>query len=336
MAKSLYPPHPKNIPPQAELHAHAGASVDSAILWSIAHEQGIKLPTKDFWEFNRMVTVFGHHEPIHGMNDLDKMFHMTELIQSSPLAMEPIVQEIIGGGYRSNHIVLQELRYNPMKRNRGGERDLDHLILATTYGMERALLEYPVVRAGLILMMDRTFSVHQNRIILEKAKKYQHKGIVGIDIAGPQSNDFDISDHAPLFAEARAAGLGITIHTGEEGDVAEMEYVVDHIKPDRIGHGVLAWRHPSLVEKLARFGITLEICPTSNLNIGILKDIAEIASVIRTFINAGVKITINTDGPEMHSTNLTREFNLLLDHKILTEKEIANVRMNAFDATFIK
>ena len=78
----------------------------------------------------------------------------------------------IGGAYRSQRITTLELRFNPMKRNRGGERDLDHIIMAAIRGLDRASLEYPQVRAGLILMMDRTFDERQNAIIVEKAIRY--------------------------------------------------------------------------------------------------------------------------------------------------------------------
>ena len=73
-----------------------------------------------------------------------------------------------------------------MKRNRGGERDLDHIILAAIRGLDRASIEYPQVRAGLILMMDRTFSHELNAIIVEKAIRWAPRGVVGIDIAGPR------------------------------------------------------------------------------------------------------------------------------------------------------
>src|SRR6266850_2301842 len=78
------------------------------------------------------------------------------------------------------------LPFNPMKRNRGGERDLDHIILAAIRGLDLASLEYPLVRAGLILMMDRTFDARQNEIIVEKAIRWADRGVVGIDIAGPR------------------------------------------------------------------------------------------------------------------------------------------------------
>src|SRR5438445_2876281 len=252
----------------AELHTHLGGSVATDIMWSLAHEQGIALPTRDFWEFDRMVTV-SDPRGVPDLDSLDRIYHLTELIQSSPLAVERSVHAAIGGAYRSQHITTLELRFNPMKRNRGGERDLDHIIMAAGRGLDRASLEYPQVRAGLILMMDRTFDERQNGIIIEKAIRYASRGIVGVDIAGPRPGHrrYDYTQMAPLFEEARGAGLGVTIHVGEEGGehgVDELGEVIETLRPDRIGHGILAAGDPALVAALHESGIVLEICQTSN------------------------------------------------------------------------
>ena len=138
--------------------------------------------------------LLGVREARHGvrparrgdLDALDAIYHWTELIQSSPLAVERSVHAAMGGAYRSQRITTLELRFDPMKRNRGGERDLDHIILAAIRGLDRASLEYPQVRAGLIVMMDRTFSMELNRIIVEKAIRWAPRGVVGVDIAGPR------------------------------------------------------------------------------------------------------------------------------------------------------
>src|SRR3954451_997499 len=192
----------------AELHTHLGGSVSSDILWTLAHEQGIALPVKDYWDFDRLVTV-SDPRGVPNLDALDQIYHWTELIQSSPLAVEVSVHAAIGGAYRSQQITTLELRFNPMKRNRGGERDLDHIILAAIRGLDRARLEYPQVQAGLILMMDRTFTADLNMIIVEKAIRWAPRGIVGIDIAGtrPGHTRYDyrqLGEHVEL---AKDAGL---------------------------------------------------------------------------------------------------------------------------------
>jgi adenosine deaminase len=326
--------------PLAELHTHLGASVASDIMWSLAHEQGIALPVKDFWEFDRLVTIADPRR-VDSLDALNAIYHWTELIQSSPLAVERSVHAAIGGAYRSQQITTLELRFNPMKRNRGGERDLDHIIMAAARGLDRASLEYPQVRAGLILMMDRTFDERQNRIIVEKAIRYRSRGIVGIDIAGPRpgGSRYPYAQLRPLVDDARSAGLGVTIHVGEEGGdhgTEEIAEVIEALSPDRIGHGILAAREPELMAELSERGIVLEICPTSNLLTKALPDEAAVRLTLRAFVDAGVRFTIATDGPEMMRTHLRDELDLLLRIGALDEDELREANARGHEASFVR
>lgn len=283
-----------------------------------------------------MITVSGKERN----RNLDEMhnnfFYWTELIQSSPDAIEESVKSVIGGGYRKCNIVVQELRFNPMFRNRGGEKDLDHIIVSSLWGLDRALLEYPQVKAGIILMMDRTLTFKQNEIILQKAIQYKDSGIVGIDLAGPQRKNFSIQKHRPLFQRAREAGLGITIHTGEEGSLSELHYVVRQIKPERIGHGLLCVKDATVMADIAKQGITLETCPTSNIHNSVVKGIREVGSIVRTYLKNRIKFTINTDGPEMYSTNLCQEQGLLRRAGILTGRQVDQCTRWALEASFLR
>src|SRR6266571_1158672 len=323
----------------AELHTHLGGSVASDILWSLAHEQGIALPVKDYWAFDRLVTV-SDPRGVADLNALDAIYHWTELIQSSPAAVERSVHAAIGGAYRSQGITTLELRFNPMKRNRGGERDVDHIILAAIRGLDRASLEYPQVRAGLILMMDRTFSAELNSIIVEKAIRWASRGIVGVDIAGPRVDGarYDYRQVAPMVEEARAAGLGVTIHVGEEGgDVGREEIgeVVEVLRPDRIGHGILAAGDAELMAALRDAEIVLEICPTSNLLTKALPSEEAVRDTFRSFVDSGVQFTIATDGPEMMRTHLRDELDLLRRIDALDDHELAQANRRGHEASFI-
>lgn len=325
--------------PLCDLHIHVGASVAPHIMWSIANMQGIKLPVASYWEFVDLITV--NPRKVKGLDDYLHILHRwTERIQSSPAAIERSVYEIIGKEYRGSRVEQIELRFNPMKRNLGGERDLDHIIHAALRGMDRACLEYGV-RAGLMFCLAREFSPDVNEIILDKAIKYQARGVVGIDLAGTESNAIELNEsvdkYAAIFARARAAGLGTTIHTGEttqtsgEGVVA----VVQKLKPDRIGHGVRAAYNEDAVQALADSGTVLEICPTSNLHTRAVRHLEEFKYILGTFIEAGVPITINTDGTYLCSTSLRREFSLLGESGILSEAELETCRKRAFDVSFI-
>jgi len=276
---------------------------------------------------------------VPNLDALDAIYHWTELIQSSPFAVERSVHAAIGGAYRSQRITTLEVRFNPMKRNRGGERDLDHIILAASRGLDIARLEYPQVRAGLILMMDRTFVARQNEVIVEKAIRWAGRGVVGVDIAGPRPGGrrYDYTQIAPMVETARAAGLGITIHVGEEGDAGaeEIGEVVESLRPERIGHGILAARDPALMRLLREAGVTLEICPTSNLLTRALAGEDEVRDTLRRFVEHDVGFTIATDGPEMMRTHLRDELALLHRIGALDEDEIAQANARGHEASFV-
>jgi adenosine deaminase len=318
--------------PLAELHVHLGAAVTPAIMWGIAHAQGIRLPTKDYWAFRDLITIGRRRRSFEAYLDL---FHWTELIQSSPIAVERSVYEVIGGAYRKNNVTQLELRFNPMKRNRGGEQDLDHIIAAAVRGMDRAVLEYPQVRAGLIFCLDRGFSPALNEIIARKAIAWRSRGVVAIDIAGPVVEGFRFADYAEIYAECRRAGLGLTVHAGETGGPEEVRAALEALEPDRIGHGVHAADDPAVLDMLSERGTVLEVCPSSNLNTGVLGGIEEVRRVVRALIEHGVRFTVSTDGPEMLRTVIRDELKLLLRHEIVSLGEAQVAVETGHQASFL-
>jgi adenosine deaminase len=228
-----------------------------------------------------------------------------------------------------------------MKRNRGGERDLDHIIMAAVRGLDRAGLEYPQVRAGLILMMDRTFTDRQNEVIVEKAIRYAPRGIVGVDIAGPRpdgAGPYPYRELLPLIQQTREAGLGVTIHVGEEGGdygIAEIREVVSTLRPDRIGHGILAAQDKKLMTQICEAEIVLEICPTSNLLTKALRDEDAVRDTFRAFTDHNVPFTIATDGPEMMRTHLRDEFELLLRIGAVDEAQLSEANRRGHESSFV-
>jgi adenosine deaminase len=318
--------------PLAELHCHLGGAVTPAIMWGIAHAQGIRLPTKDYWEFRDMITISPRSRSFEGYLQL---FHWTELIQSSPIAVERAVYEVVGGAYRKNNVTTMELRFNPMKRNRGGEQDLDHIIAAAVRGMDRATLEYPV-KPGLIFCLDRAFPYELNEILCEKAIAWRDRGVVGIDIAGPESATFRIADYRKLYRRARQFGLGLTIHTGEAGPVEEIARAVELLEPDRLGHGVKAAYDPRAMAMIRERGIVLEVCPTSNLDTQVVSGWDEFRWIFDQFRRNEVRFTINTDGPEILKTYIRDELATLGRLGILSLEDQQQAAATALAASFVR
>ena len=322
----------------AELHTHLGGSVASDIMWSLAHEQGIALPVKDYWAFDALVTV-SDPRGVENLDELDAIYHWTELIQSSPLAVERSVHAAIGGAYRSQRITTLELRFNPMKRNRGGERDLDHIILAAIRGLDTARLEYPQVRAGLILMMDRTFDARQNEIIVEKADALGEPRRRGRRHRGAAAGRAALRLHAGRpdgrdGPRSRARGDDPRRRGGASGS-EEIGEVVESLRPDRIGHGILAAGDPGLMTLIRQAGVTLEVCPTSNLLTKALADEDAVRETFHRFVEHDVPFTIATDGPEMMRTHLRDEFELIHRIGALDEDGLAEANARGHAASFV-
>ncbi|MBI3980863.1 adenosine deaminase [Candidatus Microgenomates bacterium] len=313
-----------------DLHLHLGSASTPHFLWELAHEQGIKLEHKDYWKFIESVRL-------RRKTTYEKylsFFDLTELIQSSTYAVERAVHYAISHAYRTADIRTIEIRFNPMFRNRGGLADLDKIILGAVIGMKKATLDYPV-RAGIILMMDRRFNKKQNLIIAQKAIKFRTDGVVGLDIAGPLNPNFKMDDIAEAVECARGGGLKITIHTGEVTSSAEVWEVLEKLRPDRIGHGIKSAGDKNLLRELAKRKVVLEVCPTSNIYTGAVKNWNEMADIIDKLWHNRVLFTINSDGPELLDVSVKSEFEKLIEKRILTINQVKLLIKQAKQSTFV-
>jgi adenosine deaminase len=323
-----------------DLHIHVGGAVAPHILWSIAHQQGFKLPVKNYFDFVELIT--SRPGKVGSLEDYLKILHTwTEKIQSSPSAIERSVYEVIGKEYRGSRVTQIELRFNPMKRNLNSELDLDHIIHAALRGMDRAMLEYGV-KVGLIFCLAREFDHSLNSILVEKAIKYRTRGVYGIDLAGTEKNALElrpevVSQYEDLFEKARKGGLKCTVHTGEtKGTGAEgVMAVVERLKPHRIGHGIRAAYDEAAMKVLREKDVVLELCPTSNLHTKAVEGIDEFRHIVKTFWDRRVKFTINTDGPYLLETDMRREIDLVEKNSILTAEQVDQTLAWARQYSFI-
>jgi adenosine deaminase len=313
-----------------------GTSINPTVLWQIAHESGIKLPQAEFQDFRDYI-MLSPQRKIKLETYFKEIYHpLLDRLSSGAHAVLQATYHTMSGAYRANNVRLMELRNNPMKHNRDAEFDLDHIIMAMLRGMERALLECQGLSAGLIFCMDRTFSIAQNTIILEKAIKYRKRGVVGIDVAGPAAADFSLIDYAKLFNKAREAGLKITVHSGEVADASDMWEALEFAKPQRIGHGIRAAYDEALMQQLVKRHVVLEVCPLSNLMTKAVRNVDELRFILRTFVARNVPFCINTDWPEtIKDCRLQSQYRWLLEQNLLSEAELMHCTKIAQEASFI-
>ena len=141
------------------------------------------------------------------------------------------------------------------------------------------------------------------------------------------------SDYVDAFEIARNAGLGITVHAGELAGAESVRQAMDHFRPSRIGHGVRAVEDADLVRRIADEGIVLEVCPGSNVALGIYPDFA--SHPLPLLVAAGVRTTLNSDDPPYFATSLAREYAEARSAMGLSAGQIASLTRTAIEAAFV-
>ena len=311
-----------------DLHIHLGGAVPSSVLWEILCDNGLRTEYVDFNTFHDSLTA--RPNEVKSLDDfLGRYFQLTEQIQSSPSAASVSAYQVVAKAFRRAQVRAIELRFNPQKRRRHGLHTMDAIILAVMQGLERATLHYGV-ETGIILSLGRDLPLEANWQIIEAAIKWRSRGslngangVVGIDMAGPESRSLELSkpwmsEVAAMMEKARDAGLKITYHVGEsEGTGPEgMRRVIESIRPDRIGHGIEMRRtegkkREALVSMLRENNICLELCPTVNLVTRVIDDLSQIGHFVRDLAKNEIPFCINTDNPYLIHTNLKREYDLV-------------------------
>ncbi|MDR5682983.1 MAG: adenosine deaminase [Armatimonadota bacterium] len=201
----------------------------------------------------------------------------------------------------------QNIRYVEIRV--GGRRGFTLLgirgmLEAIAAGRERARADFGV-QSGTIVTIVRERGPEHALEVAEIAAECRDRGIVGLDIAGDEEN-FPPTLFVRACEVARDAGLGITVHAGEFSGPASVWTAIYQLGASRIGHGFRAVEDPELVACLREHRITLEICPTSNLRLGLVPTRRE--HPLRALFDAGVRVTVNSDDPVLLGTSLEDEF----------------------------
>ena len=183
------------------------------------------------------------------------------------------------------------------------------------------------------LIPDVTYVVnHKGSVRLaETAARFIDDGLTGWDLAGPEEAFPDPLDHARAFAVAREAGLRVTIHAGEWGGAGQVQRALT-VEPERIAHGPGAVDDAALCGELVARGISLDLCPTSNWQAGIVPSIAE--HPLATLHRRGVPVTLNTDDTTVSDLTLTEEYTNAVERIGLTLPELWAIDRRALDVAF--
>jgi adenosine deaminase len=317
----------------ADLHRHLGGALHPRIIYKFLQRQDHSALGffPDYEGFYNWFT-----RPCRTLEEFVKIHTLVEELQSLE-HLPYFCLRLCRGAYTFENLQYLELRYNPYFRTN------HQLPVAKRIGQMQSIVEvisanvrpseYPIT-VKQILCLDRRLPKTINEAILKVA--HNNLGpVVGIDLAGPEINSEKWEVWVKFMAKARSVGLKTTSHLGETS--------IDNVHPayfnvlDRIGHGIhIPLVRPDMLKELARKQITLEVCPTSYRQTGVLKDFADLKTVFSRCREAGVAIAVCTDNPGRNPApcTLPGEYERLIDHDVIDFSELKQIQNEAFRSAF--
>ena len=289
--------------PKVELHLHlvGSASLDTVLALARRHPDG-GVPT-DREELRRFYafTDFPHFLTV---------YRRVNLLVTTGADVVTLLDGL-AGELAARSVRYAEVQVAPVRNRMAG---IGYPDLAAALADGRVLArERHGVELGWVFDADATLGPAGAEETVDFAVGHRPEGTVGIGLGGPEVG-VRRADFAPAFRRARAAGLHSLPHAGETVGPDEVWAAVTELGAERIGHGIGAAGDPRLLEHLAEHGIPLEVCPTSNLRTGAVREIA--AHPLPALVAAGVPVTLATDDPGMFHTDLDAEY--MLCHEVFS------------------
>lgn len=305
--------------PLIDLHLHLDGSLSLSAVRELASLQQIPLPAEPV--LRSYLQVDAHCRDLNQyLTKFDFPLSLLQTSESISLAVQRLCQEL-----ESQGLIYAEIRFAPQLHTQKGLTQ-DQVVQAALIGLRRAALP-----TGLILCCMRGDHNHEDNLqTVETAVRYLGQGVCALDLAGAEAL-YPTECFEDLFRLASQHDLPFTIHAGEAAGPDSIRTAL-RCGASRIGHGVRAIEDPDLLFQLADQNIILELCPTSNLNTQIFSDIREYP--LRLLMEAGVKITINTDNMTVSNTTLCQELALVTRAFSLSPLEVQTLMLNAADAAF--
>ncbi len=227
---------------------------------------------------------------------------------------------------KSQNVIYVEIRFAPQFHTKEGLSQ-DEVVSIVIDAMRKV-----DIKSNLILCIMRgKDNEEENYTTIDVAKKYLGKGVCAIDLAGAEAI-FKTNTYEELFKYAKKLNIPYTIHAGEADGIESIKSAI-LFGAKRIGHGVRAIENNELVQEIVSKGITLEVCPTSNIQTCICNDYSN--HPIYELYKNNVKVTINTDNMTVSNTTLENEYNKIVENGDISFEDIIRMNINSIDAAFI-
>lgn len=316
-----------------ELHRHLDGSVRPGTIWEIAQEHGIQVGARSRKELERGAVISA---PMKDLNSVLARFATQQAVLCSFEAISRVTFENVEDAWRDG-VSLVELRFAPSYIADGKSLSNDEIIAGVLDGMLRAMAACPV-EVGLIGILPRRFPIEKNRQATRDLVRWRMSGepgaarICGFDLADGEA-DCDPEGFVPLVEEARNAGMGITIHSGEDTDAAHVARTLALFRPSRIGHGIRSWGDEEVMRRLIDEDVLLEVSPTSNW---ITNAVASLSvHPLPGLFRAGVPVCINSDDPNLFGIDLVHEYEVCAREFGFGEVEFGAMNRDAARHSFL-
>jgi adenosine deaminase len=312
--------------PKTEIHIHLEGAIRTQTIIDIAKEYNLKLPSYEASELDRHVKIYGQ------MRDLETVLAAFAIFQNSitsPKVLERIAWELFEDSAKQN-IKLLEVRFSPDWAFHGHNLNWDECLDRLLRVRERARREFDMA-IGYIAITSRSRGPDSCVKTVDWAIRHKDE-IVGLDLADSE-RDFHLREFIQPIQKAKDAGLYVTIHTGEDTPASFVKETIELANPDRIGHGIHAIEDMQVIDLIKERGITLEVNPWSNYLTNSVRKIEE--HPLKKIFDLGVRVTINSDDPEVLETNLNNEYRIAHEVLGMSMNDIATCNRYALDASFL-
>lgn len=313
--------------PKAELHLHLDGSLRPATALELARERDLDgAPTDLAGMRGRLVAPRRCADQAELLQAFDLPIALLQDAEALGRVSAELVEDVAGDG-----TVYVEVRWAPSLHLERGLSLADGIAAVIDGGSAAAAAAGIHVR--FIAVALRTHTPEMALAVAQAALQFRDRGLTGFDIAGVERD----APHPRVFSAAveaaRAGGLGISCHAGEWGGAAQVWRALS-IEPWRIAHGAPAADDPELMRELAERDVTLDICPTSNLQIGL--GTADERAPLPRLLRAGVPVTINTDDRTVSDLTLVSELQGAIERLGLTTGEVVQAMRRAYAVAFLQ
>ncbi len=312
--------------PKTEIHCHLEGAIRTQTIIDVAREYNISLPAYEVDELDKHVKVLDQ------MRDLQAVLEAFDIFQrsiTSPAVFERIAWELFEDCAKQN-IKLFEVRFSPDWAFHGHDLDWDACLEGLLRAQERAEKEFDMA-IGIIAITSRSMGADSCVKTVDWAIRHRDH-IQAVDLADGEII-YPMQDFIKPILKAKDAGLKVTIHSGEDTPASYVIETIENFKPDRIGHGIHSIEDTRAVDMLIERGITLEVNPWSNYLTNSVPTIE--AHPLKKLYDLGVRVTINSDDPEVLETNVNNEYRIAHEVLGMSIEEIGKCNRVAFEASFI-